>query len=422
MRRIAAATFFALSCAVPFSPVAAQDLAAAIAGALASAPTLAEAQAGEAAAAARLDRARAERNPLLRMEAQAGAGRIDNGGFFGLTADEVTPLAAQVVAELPIYTGGRVAAAVGQAQGGAETARLQGDIARLQVTVQAVAAYAEVLTARRMEQSFTRLDSQLQEVERQAKLRFEAGEIASADLAQARARRAEAQAGLAEAQGRRISAEAAYKRLTGAEAGDLAPLPALPVVPPSLPDALEQARMANPALAQARQGIAVAEAAARGARAEAMPTLGAYAEAAHVQDQFFPGYKSDSVAVGVRGRWTLWSGGRTAATARAADADVMAAEARVRQAELALEGMVIDAWQALQTAGRMVEASRLRLSAAQEALRGRRLEARVGAVPVLTVLDAEREATGAEAALVEAEGRQHVSAWQVRALTGNLAD
>ena len=40
----------------------------------------------------------------------------------------------------------------------------------------------------------------------------------------------------------------------------------------------------------------------RSARAEGMPTLGAFAEAAHVRDQFFPGYKADSLAAGVRGR------------------------------------------------------------------------------------------------------------------------
>ena len=128
-----------LSCCLAV-PAMAQDLPTAIADALAHAPALAEAEAGEAAAKARLDRARAESNPLLRVEGTAGYGRIDNGGFFGITADDVTPLAVQATAEMPLYAGGRIASAVAQARGGAEVARLGAVQVRLQTVVQAVSA------------------------------------------------------------------------------------------------------------------------------------------------------------------------------------------------------------------------------------------------------------------------------------------
>lgn len=408
-----------LSCALA-TPAAAQDLAAALSDALANAPVVAEAEAGRAAANARLDRARAEANPLLRVEGSVGTGRIDNGGFFGITADDVNPLAVQATAELPLYTGGRIASAVGQAKGGAEVARLQAEQARLQTMVQAVSAYAGVLSSRKLEDRFARLTAELREVERQAGLRFKVGEIASPEVAQARARRAEAEAGLAEAQGRRISAEAAYERLTGKAPGALAPLPDLPPAPATLDEALDMARNGNPSLKQAEAGVTVARAGTRAARAEGLPTIGAYAEAAHVRDQFFPDYRADSVSVGLRGRWTLFAGGRVASQVRAADADLAGAEARERQARLTLDGMVIDAWQGLLTTGRVVEASRLRHEAAAEALRGIRLEAQVGAKPTLAVLDAEREAVEAEAALIEAEGMRHVAAWRLNALTGSL--
>lgn len=408
-----------VACGVLAAPMAAaQDLSSAIADALAAAPAIAEASAEQAAASARLDRARAEANPLLRLEASAGLGRIDNGGFFGITADDVNPLAAQAIAEVPLYTGGRIASAVDRARGGAEIAGWQAEQARLQVTVQAVAAYAEVLTSRQLEDSYGRLVGELREVERQAGLRFHVGEIASSDVAQARARRAEAQAGLAQAGGRRASAEAAFERLTGKAPGDLAPLSGIPATPGSLGEAVDLAHLNNPALKQADRGVSIAEAGVRSARAESLPTVGAFAEAAHVRDQFFPGYKADSVAVGLRGRWTLVSGGRNAAQVRTASAERDAAEARARQARLTLDGMVIDAWQELQTTQRMVDASRLRLDAASEALRGARLEASVGAKPTLAVLDAEREAIAARAALLDAEGQNLVTAWRLNVLTG----
>lgn len=419
VRRLAAC-LFCLSCAVASSHVAAQDLDAAIAGALGHSPVLDEANAGQAAADARVRQAEAERNPLLRLEGSAGVGRIDNGGFFGIAADDVIPLSVQLAAEMPLFTGGRVGSAVAQAGAGRDAARFGSQQARLEVALRAVGAYVEVLTARKLEARYQQLSVALAEAERQAALRFQAGEIASSDVAQARARGAEAEAGLAQAQGRRLSAEAAFQRLTDIVAGNLAPLPPLPAVPATLDEARELAQVGNPMLLQAAAAARASEAGVRSARAQAMPTVGAFAEAAHVADQFFPDYQADSVAVGLRGRWTLFSGGRTSAAVAVAEADADGSDARLRDVRQRVDGAVIDAWQDLRTAQRVVEASRLRAAAAAEALRGRRLEAQVGAVPTLAVLDAEREAAEADAALAEAEGLRLLASWRINALTGQF--
>jgi len=289
----------------------------------------------------------------------------------------------------------------------------------MDTVVSAVAAYTEVLSARKLEQRYGLLVDALTETVRQAGLRFRVGEIASSDLAQARARAAEGDAGLAQARGRRISAEAAFTRLTGKEPAELGPLPDAPPLPATLGEALELARAADPSLLQAQAATRVARAGVRAARAESLPTVGAFAEASRVRDQFFPDFEADTVAVGVRGRWTLWAGGRTAARIRGADAELVQSQAQARQAELALEGLVIDTWQAAETARQMVSASELRKAAADEALRGTRLEAKVGAKPTLAVLDAEREAIAAEAALIDARGAELVAAWRLRMLTGN---
>ena len=81
---------------------------------------------------------------------------------------------------------------------------------------------------------------------------------------------------------------------------------------------------------------------------------------------------------------------------------------------------MIDAWQAYQTATRTVDATALRSFAANDALRGTRLEAQVGVKPILAVLDAEREALEAEAADIEAQGMRLVAAYRLNALTGNI--
>lgn len=404
------------------SPAFAQanDLSATIADALAHAPALAEAQAGEDQAQARLEGARAQGNPMVSIEGQIGAGRIDNGGFFGFTARNVTPLALRAGAEMPLYAGGRVAAAIEQTRAGQAIAALALADARSRVIVAAVAAYAEVLTARRIEMRYQTLSTELAEVERQARLRFQSGEIPASDLAAATARRAEGEAGFAAAQGRRITAEAQYSRLTGHEAGALAPLPALPATPPSLDEAMDSAHHSNPALAQAERGIDVARAGVRGAKADSLPTIGAFAEATRTRDQFFPDYRADGMQVGIRGRWTLWAGGRTAARIHEADAVLDASEARARDAREQIDAAVIAAWTGLKTAGSLVDAGTARSAATAEALRSVQLEAKVGAKPTLAVLDAEREATAADAALFDAEGQRMVAAWQLNALAGQI--
>lgn len=402
------------------APAQAQDLQATIAAALAHAPAVAEARAGEDGAQARLDGARAERNPAMSLEGSYGAGRIDNGGFFGFTAAGTTPLSLRASGEMPLWTGGRVAAAMAAAGSGLAMARAGAEATRLNVTVEAVAAYADVIGARRLLGQARHLAEELELVVHQAQLRFQVGEIPASELAAAKARKAEGDAGLAMADARLASAEAHYQRLTGAAPGELAPLPPPPVLPASLDEATDRAHAANPALRQAEDGLAMARAGARAAKAEGMPTIGAFAEATRMRDQFFPGYKADAVTVGVRGRWTPFAGGRVSAKVREADAAVSASEARAAQARQAIDGAMIDAWTGFRAAQRMVEASNLRVVAAREALRSTKLEASVGAKTTLQVLDAEREAMAAEAAQIEAEGRRLVAAWQVNALAGNV--
>lgn len=412
-----------LACALPLclpTMAQAQDLATTIADALAHAPALAEAQSGEAAARARLDAARAQGHPLVAVEGEVGTGQIDNGGFFGFNARATTPLALKAGVEMPLYAGGRVAAAMDQARGGLGVAQLGLADARARIMVGAVAAYAEVLTARRIEARYDQLLSELTEVERQAGLRFKTGEIPASDLANATARRAEGEAGRAQAQGRRITAEAQYRRLTGHDAGALAPLPPPPPTPPTLEEAIDGAHQKNPVLAQAEKGVDIARAGLRAAKAERLPTIGAYAEATRTRDQFFPDYRADALAVGIRGRWTLWAGGRTSAKIHEADANLDGSEARARDARDQIDTAVISAWTGLSTARRMEDASKARSAAAQEALRSTRLEVKVGAKPTLAVLDAEREAVSAQAAQIEAEGQSLVAAWQLDALVGAL--
>lgn len=398
-------------------PVQALTLDEAIAAAMTHAPQIAAARAESDAAAAHVREAQAGSLPTATVTGTIGWGRLDPKNFFGLGAADVTPRAAQVTIEQPLYAGGRVSAGIAQARAGNDAARAGEAATRSEMTAAVAQAYGDVLTSRRLVALHQELVTQMREIERQARLRYKAGESPSTDTSQAMARLAEAQAALAQAEGMAVSADARFANLTGLSPDGLAPLPANPALPASLDDALEAARAHNPWLAQAEAGLRAAQAAARGARAERLPTVGAFAEGAMVRDQFFPDYRADSATVGVRARWQLFNAG-TSARVAGSDGAVRAAQARLDAAEDQVKEQVIAAFQGVRTAELVEAASARQSEAAGQARASVAHEVRVGMKPQLDLLNAEREATAAATALARAQTDRIVAAYRLLSLVG----
>lgn len=182
-------------------------------------------------------------------------------------------LSAEVVAEQPLYTGGRasadIAAASSDIRAGREGLRgAEGDL-----LLQTIAAYAEVrrdaeiLGIRR--KNLAQLEATLAEVQ----ARREAGELTRTDIAQAMTQLAAARAQTNAAEAQEQASRANYTALVGSNPGRLAPEPPLPRLPGSIDAAFAAAETNNPELSQAiftergsRERIAAA-------RAQGRPTL-----------------------------------------------------------------------------------------------------------------------------------------------------
>jgi len=400
------------------APAGATTLDEAIAAAMAHSPAVAMAASAGDAADARLEQARAATRPTATLSGTIGYGRLDMKQFFGLGAENVTPRAAMATIEQPLFTGGRAAAARAQARAGQAAAeagklRTRGDLA-----AQVAQAYGGVLTAARMRAMAGELVAQTTEIERQARLRFRAGESPSTDVAQATARAAEARAILARAEGGAALAEAQYRNLVGVAPEALEPLPQGAAVPESLDAAIAEAQAANPARAAAVAALAAARAVAAGARADRLPTAGAFAEASMVRDQFFPDYSANAATVGVRARWQLYSGGRVGGRISEASAEVRSAEAALRAADQQLEADVISAFQDVRTQAMVRDAADAQALAAAEALAAVGHEVRVGMKPQLAQLDAARENIAAAAAQAQARADAVVARYRLAALLG----
>ena len=379
-------------------------------------PGLAQTRAQADAAEARLDQARAGRMPSLTLSGEIGQGSTDLGGFFGFGRSNVTPSAAALQLRQPLFTGGAVSAGIDRAREARDAALAQAGGAKALLAAEAAEAYAAVLSAADILALHEAQVGQMDEIARQADLRFKAGEIPRTDLDQANARLAEARAGLARAKGDLARGRAHFTSVVGAEPDALDPLPAPPPTPDSLGKAIELALDSSPVLLAAEAADRSARAGVRYAQAERMPSLALTATASSARDQFFPGYRADGVAIGVQGRWTLFSGGLIAgriaearAGARGAQSGLEAARAQVREA-------VIGAWQDVETSRALVLATADQKLAATGALDSVRHEVRVGQKPTLDLLDAEREALAAQSAMITARGAAVVAAYRLNAL------
>lgn len=394
----------------------AETLDEAIAAAVARDPDLAAAAAERDAAEARLGQARAASGPTVTVNGTVGVGYLDPQGFFGIPAETVTPRAAQLTAEVPLYTGGRLSAGRAQARAGLRIGNASLSARQRQLELDVASAYADVHSARRARDVALRSADDMKETERQAELLFRAGATARTEYLQAQSRRAEAEAAAAQASGKLLTALALFSSLTGLSDEAVESAPAIPTGPQLRDEAVRSALAGNPAIVQADAAVAVARAARQAARAERAPTVAAFAEGSSIRDQFFPDYKGDGVTAGVRGRWTLFNG-QTRSRIAEADAQLRAAEARARAARRDIEVQTITAWEGLQAARAQREAAERQRVTAQAALRDARLEFKAGAKPMLAVLDAERDALAAEAAVARSDGETARAAWLLHILT-----
>jgi TolC family type I secretion outer membrane protein len=390
----------------------------AIAAAQAHDPGLKRAKAEREAARARLQQARAGRLPQVVASGSAAAASTDFGGFFGFGRYDLHPRGAELSLQQPLFTGGAVAGAIGQARAMDDAARLGLEGARLGLIADVAEAYVGVQVA---EQSLTLQQAQVEElalVRSQAQRKFDKGEVPRTEVDQAEARLSGARAALASAQGDLARARARYRTLVGEEPAGLEPVGEPPAGPATLDEAVAQAQDHSPAVAAAQAAVRAADAGVTKAKAERLPSVALAAQASTVRDQFLPGYRADGVSVGVQGRWTLFSSGLVSGKIHEAEAGRRAAEAGLDQARAAAEEAAIDGWQGRRTADAVALAAADQARAAEAALESVRHEVRVGEKPTLALLDAEREALAARISALQAKGARVVAAYRLNAVLG----
>jgi len=368
-------------------------------------PALAAVKSETDASRAELWEARGARLPEVRIEAQATSleETLRVQGVPGELSATRDPASVSAVVEQTLFSSGRVGGSIGAAKATRDAAVHNYDAARQDVLFEGAQAIADVVRDRSILKVRQQNEAVVQVRLVESRARQRAGLATQTDVRQSEARLALARADRINAEGALSRSEAFFERVYGRRAPDTLLLPTAPqVMPQDLQMALDTAFQANPDFAASDDNRRAAKQAVRAERGALLPQISVSASASAIENERF-GIdlgEAEQYAVTLNGRWTLFRGGSGYASTRAADRRAKAAESRYRLAERQVREQTIAAWTNWLAARSAVSARKAQVSAAEIAALGVAAEFKSGRRTRLDVLDADREQTDAEVALV----------------------
>lgn len=405
-----AASVFGLALPVASSALAGErlTLTAAVETALRSNPELLRAQAQQGAAAAGKREATALRLPHLQVR-ELGQRTDSPADAFGLqlmqerfsfptftTSDPNDPdpienFTTQFEASWPIFTGGRVMAAIGQADRMAQAADAVHGHTREAIALATASAYTDaVLAQRAVELAQRARDTTARHVD-EAEAFFDAGMVVESDLLQARVQLARMEEKLISATNAAQLARAGLFRGMGigqdAEYELDSDVPDVQPAVNSLSEALVAAQQRHDVRAVAAQ-VDAARLGVRRAQGEYLPEVALVARYSLNDDRPF-GDNGDSYALMAMAQWNVWNWGQTRARVSGARFQHVAAQHAQSSHQQQVEFDVRQAWQQVAEAKARAEVNRVAVGQAEKALSI--LEARFeqGVARITDLLDAE---------------------------------
>ena len=388
-------------------------------------PALAASNREAEAAQADLWAARGSRLPQLRIEGSASTLEETlrvNGGPGSLTGTR-EPLGATAVVEQALFTSGRIGGSVGVARAQARGAKLSVDQARQDLLVQGAAAIADVVRDRSVLAERRRNEETVGSRLAESVARRKAGLATNTDVQQSEARLAQAEAERIAAQGALLRSEAAFLRLFDKRPTDDLLLPTSPAaMPDNLQVALDQALANNPDLGVSEQQAEAARQGVKQARGAYLPQVSLNASAGYIDNERF-GIdlgQAEQYTLSVQGSWALFDGGSSFARTRAAKRRRDAATSGLEQARRLVREQTIGAWTNMLASRSAVRAREAQAVAAASAAEGVSAEFRSGRRTRLDVLDADRERTNADVALIAARRDLAVAEYSLLRAMGQL--
>ncbi len=324
----------------------------------------------------------------------------------------------------PLFRGYRTVNGVKSAQNSIYAGREQLRGTEQGVLFDAVSAYMDVI---RDIAVVSLNQNQVQVLRRQLQAtrdRFRVGELTRTDVAQSEARVSSAESQRIAAEGQLNISRDAYARVVGQEPGTLVK-PSLPVVPPTLDEAVAIAVQENPQLAAAKFVEQASQYDVQTAKGAVYPSANAVASAgrsdrSNTGNQVFGSSASTVGSVGAQINIPLYQAGAEYARVRQAKQRASQRRIEISVAERQVVEQARNAWAQYLTARANIAAQQSAVKANEVAAEGVRQEQSVGSRTILDVLDAEQELLNARVQLVLAERNASVASYGVLASIGRL--
>lgn len=437
--RIAASVAVLVAAAVPSPTIAAElDLPRAVELAFANNPALAAARELGREVEGGIVEAKADAFPQIALDSSWGQSRSPSllnspdfediieqfpGGSFEPSTQELSRAVLEVTQ--PLWTFGKVGAAIDLAELVAEAAGAQISTAELDTAAAVAEAYYRLLAAREglatieADREFRRRD-----LERVASL-LEIGEATELEQLRAEAALAEVEPEVAARQGQVAVAETTLRRLLALPAGE--PLALVEVAgelsePPAIEALVETGLASRPELTDLGLQVAIYEKRKTITRAEGKPQVeltGHWGrEVREIENVDDPLYSAWAFGVGLR--WEFFDGGRRRG-------QVAQLESQRRQTELRLEDLratirleIDQASTDYRTATARAAAARASAAAAREALRVARESYEQGVANQTDLLDSQSRATQAETVAVSSFYEALIQASRLARAVGKL--
>lgn len=367
-------------------------------------------------------RATSDYRPTISLNADVGRTNTNSRPNFNGNNGATTPRGYSVQLIQPLFRGFRTTNAVNKAESDVRAGREELRNVEQEVLITAVQAYGDVVR----DQALVRLnENNVQFLSEQLKAtedRFAVGEVTKTDVAQSKARRAQAVSDLDFARANLKSSQAVFEQNVGRPPSRLAePNWRISLLPHSLDEALGIAVQENPVVVQALYREQSARFAVDQIRGELLPE--AQLEATY--SDRFDGSRSieETETASVVGRLSvpIYTNGSVEARVRAQKHTHVSFIQEIEQNRALARAQVSQAWAQLQGAKAQYESDKAQIESNRIALDGVREEEKVGQRTVLEILNARQELLQSEAQLERTKRNLLVFTYQVVQAVGRLS-
>jgi outer membrane protein len=338
-----------------------------------------------------------------------------------------SPSAVGLTVSQNLFNGFQTANRVRQAESNTSAARETLRVAEQTILQNAATAYMDLLRDSALLELQRRNVEVLQEQLRQTRDRFNVGEVTRTDVAQAESRLAQGRATVLSAESQYARSRANYRQFVGVEAGVLQPgAPIDRLTPRRLIEAIEIARARHPSVGVAMFGIDTAVLQVKITEGSLYPQARLVGTVQQnwetnltTQLQQFNAFVQAQVTI------PIYNAGPTGATdtfssIRAAKETIGQKRMDLDTARDQVQANVVTAWGQLEAAKAQILATQAQVASAEIALNGVREEARVGQRTTLDVLNAQQELVNARTALVTAQHDRVVASYALLGAVGEL--